>query len=131
MNFFQRCVAKSRDVTGEKLRLTDYRKPSESLAARIFYSKKTKKENLHAELIPLAQRVIVQSQKAIKQVECRCTDPELSEPWIEGVMHYQQLLERVIDQSQRRVLLGEKVPATEKIYSLLEPYTDIELFLFK
>jgi len=120
-----RLIAKSRDVTGVKLRLTDHRKPSKSLAARIFYSKKTEKENLYAELIPLARRVIIQSQKAIEQVEDRCTDPKLSRPWIEEVMHYRQLLERVIDQSQRRVLQGEKVPATEKIYSLFEPHTDI------
>ncbi len=40
-------------------------------------------------------------------------------------MHYRQLLERVIDQAQRRVLQGEKVPATEKIFSLFEPHTDI------
>jgi hypothetical protein len=29
-----------------------------------FYSKKREKENLYAELIPIAQRVILQSQKA-------------------------------------------------------------------
>jgi len=40
-------------------------------------------------------------------------------------MHYRQLLERVTDQAQRRVLQGEKVPATEKINSLFEEHTDI------
>lgn len=120
-----RLIAKSRDVTGVKLRLTDYRKTSKSLAARIFYGKKAEKEQLYAELIPLARRVIGQSQRAIEQVGCRCTDPELSQPWIEEITHYQQLLERVIDQAQRRVLQGEKVPATEKLYSLFEPHTDI------
>ena len=120
-----RLMAKSRDVTGVKLRLTDYRKQSKSLAARIFYGKKAEKERLYAELIPLARRVIGQSQRAIEQVECHCTAPELSQTWIEEVMHYRQLLERVIDQAQRRVLQGEKVPATEKICSLFEPHTDI------
>lgn len=50
----------------------------------------------------------------------------LSQPWVDEVTHYRQLLEHVIDQAQRRVVLqGEKVPATEKIYSLFEPHTDI------
>jgi IS5 family transposase len=35
------------------------------------------------------------------------------------------LLERVIDQTERRVLKGEKVPASEKVVSLFEEHTDI------
>lgn len=35
------------------------------------------------------------------------------------------LVERVIDQSRRRVLEGERVPASEKIVSIFEPHADI------
>ena len=35
------------------------------------------------------------------------------------------LVDRVIDQTERRVLRGEKVPASEKIVSLFEEHTDI------
>lgn len=35
------------------------------------------------------------------------------------------LVERVIDQSRRRVLEGERVPANEKIVSIFEPHADI------
>lgn len=35
------------------------------------------------------------------------------------------LVERVIEQSRRRVLEGERVPATEKIVSIFEPHADI------
>ncbi len=35
------------------------------------------------------------------------------------------LTEKVIDQTERRVLNGEKVPAQEKIFSIFEPHTDI------
>ena len=38
-----RLFAKSREHTGVKLRLTDYRKRSNSLVARIFYAKKARK----------------------------------------------------------------------------------------
>jgi len=33
--------------------------------------------------------------------------------------------DRVVDQTRRRVLLGEKVPASEKVVSIFEPHTDI------
>jgi IS5 family transposase len=39
--------------------------------------------------------------------------------------HYTGLLEQVMAQTQRRVLEGEKVPASEKLVSLFEPHTDI------
>ena len=35
------------------------------------------------------------------------------------------LAEKVVDQTARRVIHGEKVPSTEKIVSLFEPHTDI------
>lgn len=39
--------------------------------------------------------------------------------------HYLPLLEQVIQQTTRRVLHGESVPATEKVVSLFEPHTDV------
>jgi IS5 family transposase len=36
-----------------------------------------------------------------------------------------KLGERVIDQTRRRVLQGETVPAEEKLYSIFEPHTDL------
>ena len=51
------------------------------------------------------------------------------EPWVrawrEDVLGYRELVERVIDQTERRVLKGEKVPAGEKVLSLFEPHTDL------
>jgi IS5 family transposase len=38
---------------------------------------------------------------------------------------YSQLAARVVDQTQRRVMLGENVPASEKVVSLFETHTDI------
>ena len=119
-----RLFAKSRDSLGVRLRLTDYRKPSKSLAARIFYGKKAEKDVLYKELIALAKRVVKQSERAVQQVQRQC-GPAAAQPWIDRVVHYRQLLERVIDQAERRVIHGETVPAPEKIVSLFEPHTDI------
>lgn len=38
---------------------------------------------------------------------------------------YLPLVERVIDQTRRRVVEGERVPAAEKVVSIFEPHTDI------
>ena len=39
--------------------------------------------------------------------------------------HYATLIARVINQTRRRVIHGEKVPAKEKVVSIFEPHTDI------
>jgi IS5 family transposase len=39
--------------------------------------------------------------------------------------HYIELTERVLDQTRRRILDGESVPAAEKVLSIFEPHTDI------
>ncbi len=39
--------------------------------------------------------------------------------------HYTALAKRVIDQTERRVLAGQKVPAGEKIVSIFEDHTDV------
>ena len=45
--------------------------------------------------------------------------------WTRKAHHFAGLLRRVMDQAERRVLHGERVPATEKIVSLFESHTDI------
>lgn len=39
--------------------------------------------------------------------------------------HFLPLVKRVIDQTERRILRGESVPAEEKLVSIFEPHTDI------
>lgn len=39
--------------------------------------------------------------------------------------HYMALGERVVDQTERRVLQGEKVPNDEKLFSIFEPHTEL------
>jgi transposase, IS5 family len=41
------------------------------------------------------------------------------------IEHYCQLADKVLNQTRRRVLEGETVAASEKIYSIFEPHTDM------
>ena len=45
--------------------------------------------------------------------------------WVEAARACLDLLDRVVDQTERRVFGGETVPAAEKVVSLFEPHTDI------
>ena len=45
--------------------------------------------------------------------------------WRVQVRHYLPLIERLISQTERRVLAGEAVPAGEKLVSLFETHADI------
>jgi IS5 family transposase len=48
-----------------------------------------------------------------------------AERWRAQVSHYLPLIARVLDQSERRVLQGQPVPAGDKLVSLFEPHADI------
>ena len=45
--------------------------------------------------------------------------------WQQQVVHFKPLIYQVIEQTERRVFHGEKVPASEKIVSIFEAHTDI------
>ncbi len=45
--------------------------------------------------------------------------------WQAQVEHFKPLIHQVIEQTERRIFKGEKVPAKEKIFSLFEAHTDI------
>lgn len=49
------------------------------------------------------------------RVEARC----------DQILHYAGLADRVVAQTRRRVVEGEQLAATEKLYSIFEPHTDL------
>lgn len=56
------------------------------------------------------------------------TGADITEPiWhlVDELSHYTELIKRVIDQTERRVFRGEKVPSEEKVASLFEYHTDV------
>lgn len=120
-----RLMAKSRDLTGVKIRFTDQRKTSKSLAFRIFCEKQAQKEALYPKLLQVVRVVLKQVDRALLQVREEGNNCESKERWLDEVEHYRELLLKVIDQTQRRVFQGEAVPALEKVVSLFEPHTDI------
>ena len=62
-------------------------------------------------MIPLARRVLKQSWRAIDPVKLKSANP-LSQFWINDVRHCRELLEQVIDQTERRAVHGDKASAS-------------------
>ena len=82
-----------------------------------------KKRQLYRELIAAAQATRAELQAAAAGLAA--ITGTAAERWRAAVDHYLPLIARVIAQSERRVLRGEAVPASEKLVSLFEPHADI------
>ncbi len=81
-------------------------------------SKQRKVKRTYGTLIERV-RWIVSVSKAVRQ-ELHMSFYEAPE-----LEHYEPLVERIIDQAERRIFDGERVPAHEKLYSLFEEHTEL------
>lgn len=120
-----RLMAKSREKTGARMRFTDQRKAAKSLAFRIFNAKKAIKDQLYPDLLRLSNVVLQQADRGLKRVDEQAPPSPAKEQWLREIAHYQDLLVRVMEQTERRVIRGESVPSSEKIVSIFEPHTDV------
>ena len=86
-------------------------------------SRGEKRKKHYRNLLKIAGRTLGYGTRALEQAP-RWQDP-ISQVLAEALAHNLDLMGRVIQQTQRRVILGQKVPATEKIVSIFEEHTDI------
>lgn len=83
---------------------------------------KKQRKAAYVDLLKITEKVLGYARTAQMVVAMRSQSDCVYSVQID---HYAGLAERVIDQTRRRVLLGEKVPAQEKVFSIFEPHTDI------
>ena len=80
-------------------------------------------------LIAIAEEVVAAARKTLDDTaEMRGKNPMTAmkiEALHDEITHYCALGARVIGQARRRVLDGEQVPTSEKIYSIFEPHSDL------
>lgn len=102
----------------------DHRRAAKKRARDIQYTRgRPKRVQLYRELIKITRVTLAYLLQAAAQLAA-VTDVAVA-LWQAKVGHYRPLIERVIAQTERRVLAGEPVPAAEKLVSLFEPHTDI------
>jgi IS5 family transposase len=102
----------------------NHRRLAKKRALAIQYSRgKDQKTKLYRDLIAATRATVTTLRSAVQRLStCAALEAEV---WRGQVRHYLPLIERIIDQAERRILIGEAVPAGEKLVSLFEPHADI------
>jgi transposase, IS5 family len=83
----------------------------------------------YRELLGITEQVVQDARQLLQRTENAYGLNVKEDMAIRGlrqeIEHYCQLADKVLHQTRRRVLEGETVPASEKIYSIFEPHTDM------
>jgi IS5 family transposase len=89
-----------------------------------------RQRQLYRKLLATTQRVVEHAQRTIIRIgetlkdESRATKLGIS-ALQEKLAHYIPLALRCLDQARRRVMEGEAVPNSEKLFSIFEPHTEL------
>lgn len=109
---------------GVKVVFTDHSRRAKRRVLAVQYAKKEgQRKAAYRDLLKMARKTVGYAAAAIPVAK--------NDAGLEGLAlgaeleRYVGLGRQVIDQTERRVLKGEKVPAAEKIVSIFEPHTDI------
>jgi IS5 family transposase len=122
-----RLMAQAQQLAGERrLDWCNHRRVAKKRAYQIQYSRgKEKKVSWYRDLIKVTRKGLSYLDKAWVRLNQLNVDVVAFTAWEVEVKHYRSLMERVIDQAERRVIKGEQVPAAEKVFSLFEEHSDI------
>jgi IS5 family transposase len=102
----------------------DHRRAAKKRARDIQFTRgRPRRVQLYRELIRTTRVTLAYLQQAAAQLAT--TADGAVALWQATVDHYRPLIEQVIAQTERRVLAGEAVPASDKLVSLFEPHADI------
>jgi len=91
-------------------------------------NKKARKKQ-YIDLLNVTQKTVNYARNAVSMLETfplkNCALAETAQGMAEELKAIIHLTHKVMDQTTRRVIHGESVPASEKIVSIFEPHTDI------
>ena len=84
---------------------------------------KKQRYNNYLDLLKVTRKAVGYAQHTVDVLK---HSPDLSAIAIcEGLNHYVDLTVHVINQTEKRVVHGESVPASQKVVSIFEPHTDV------
>jgi transposase, IS5 family len=120
----------NRGRTDFGLDFEDHSKKAKKLQSRIFFARKAvQRAPAYQELLDVSR--VVDEQVVAVLAKLRTFEPRTVEDLatrkvlLAEIERVRALFARVIDQTTRRVINGEKVPAQEKVLSIFEPHTDL------
>jgi IS5 family transposase len=105
------------------------RKRMQKLQRMTASERQSQQVSTYRQLLTITQEVLTNARRTLKATaQSRGktpTDTLTIEEIRKDLAEYCPLGDRVVDQARRRVLDGEQVPASEKLYSIFEPHTDL------
>jgi IS5 family transposase len=102
----------------------DHRRAAKKRARDLQFTRgRPRRVQLYRELIRATRATLAYLLQAAAQLAP--TADQAIARWLAKVEHDRPLIERIIAQSERRVLAGQPVPASDKLVSLFEPHADI------
>lgn len=121
-----RLLTKARDELGIKIVFSDHRRRAKKRMVGIQYAKGEKQRtSLYKDLLKVTRKTIGYAIQAEKAVAPHCSADPLLLGLFSEIKHYGDLARKVYDQTVRRVVQGESVPADQKVFSIFEDHTDI------
>jgi IS5 family transposase len=91
--------------------------------------KKAQRAKRYRDLIQVTEKTMGYANRTVEALQAQYPPQALESPGLHDIhtllQHYLDLTARVLDQTRRRVLHGELVPAADKVVSIFEPHTDI------
>ena len=109
---------------GVRVRFTDHSRRAKRRMLTVQYAKNQKQRmKAYQDLLKVCGKTIGYATAAIPQIKPMTGVEAIA--FHAELQRYIDLSRKVIGQTERRVLKGEKVPAAEKIVSIFEPHTDI------
>lgn len=121
-----RLLHRAKEDFGLRVVFQDHSKRAKRRLLGIMNSRSKKdRKSKYVDLIKVTNKSIGYAQRAIEAIDKVASISHGLIALRLDLNQYSQLAVRVVDQSQRRVLLGENVPASDKVVSLFETHTDI------
>jgi IS5 family transposase len=121
-----RLLDRSKEDFGLRILFQNHTKRAKRRLLGIMNSRSKKdRRSKYVDLIKVTNKSIGYAQSAIEAIDKLASISNGLLALRLDFNQYCQLAARVVDQTQRRVLLGENVPASDKVVSLFETHTDI------
>ena len=121
-----RLLLKARDQFGAKIVFSDHQRRAKRRMIGIQYAKGDRhRQPLYEDLLKVTRKAIGYARSA-EGILAQLSSADIRLfVLLRDIKHYTALSEQVYDQTYRRVIQGETVPAGQKVVSIFEDHTDI------
>ena len=109
---------------GGAVLFTNHRRRAKRRAYQIANTRGAKRQRAYRDLLKVARKTYGYGRAVLARADLPVADV-LTVVLLCALEHYLTLMAQVIDQTERRVLGGESVPAAQKVVSIFEEHTDI------